>query len=180
MDGHVRLVDLVDEQKARDVLVGSRMGWSCGIFVEFAPRPRHRPRAAARMSCVNRRARTIDKGIAVAHEVSGGDQEARRSCGDQRLLAGIADRSPHRPCPGAPPRRCGSGSPQQCGLALKQAHQCNAPGTRHSCAVLTMSFLPCDSLTAIVSGRGDWQEAGVSGRLKRSALQSCHPERCPP
>jgi hypothetical protein len=43
-----------------------------------------------------------------------------------------------------------------------------------------MSFLPCDSLTAIVSGRGDWQEAGVSGRLKRSALQSCHPERCPP
>jgi hypothetical protein len=71
--------------------------------------------------------------------------------------------------------RDGAGAGEDCfeqrGLAaLERAHQCDAPWTRSSCAVLCHVRLPserdaafCETVRAIVSGRrGSWQEAVVS------------------
>src|SRR5262245_59750563 len=84
------------------------------------------------------RAGTIDEGVALAHELGGGDRELAAHDVVTRLLAAVADRG-GRLDGALTLDRAGAGEDrfEQRGLtALEWAHQCDAPWTRGSCAVL--------------------------------------------
>ena len=89
--------------------------------------------------------RAIDKAIAVAHKIGGGDRHFDAHVMLARLFAGITDRSPrlHRTLAldGA---GAGEDRFQKSGLAaLEWAHQRDTPGTLGTCAVLSHCNLPC-------------------------------------
>src|SRR5262249_38060372 len=84
------------------------------------------------------RARAIDERVGIAHEVGRGDRELDAHAMVARLLAGIADggagldRALALDRPGAREDRL-----EERGLAaLERAHQCDAPGTLLTIAVL--------------------------------------------
>ena len=90
------------------------------------------------------RARAIEEGVGVAHERGGGDGQLDAHRVMARLRGGIADRGAglHR---ALPLDRAGAGEDrfEQRGLAaLEWAHQCDAPGTRGSSAILRHDLPP--------------------------------------
>ena len=97
MDGGVGLVDLVEEQKARDFLrfqlAQNELQLRHLLLVELAHHDRGvdcRQRRAHVVDEFNR-ARAIDESISVAHEIGAGDGEFDAHLVMTRLLAGIAD-----------------------------------------------------------------------------------------
>ncbi len=155
MDGRIGLVDLVEEQEARNVLVfelaQDELQLRDLLLVQLADDDRGVDRRQRRAHVVDEfdRAGTIDEGVAVAHESRGGDRELDAHAMVARLLAGVADRGPG--VDGALALdRAGAGEDcfEQRGLAaLERAHQRDAPWTRSSCAVLCHIRLPCSPET---------------------------------
>ena len=140
------LVDLVEEQEARNVevfqLAQDQLQLRHLLLVGLADHDRGIDRGQRRAHVVDEfdRARTIDEGVAVAHEVGGGDGELDAHLVMARLLGGVADRGAglHRALPldraGARQDRF-----EQRGLAaLERAHQRDAPGTLGSCAAIAI------------------------------------------
>ncbi len=136
-DALVGLVDLVEEQEARDFqvfeLAQDQLQLRDLLLVRLAHHHRGVDRGQRRAHIVNEfdRAGAIDEGVVVAEEIRGRDRELdahlvvtrfRRSIADRR--AGL-DRSLSRDRAGARQDRL-----KQRGLAaLEGAHQCDAPGT---------------------------------------------------
>ena len=175
VDGAVDLVDLVEKQETRNLLLfelaQNELQLRDLLLVELADHDRGIDRRQRRAHVVDEfdGARTIDEGVIVAHEIGGGDGELDAHLVMARLLAGVADRGA-RLDRALALDRAGAGEDrlEQRGLAaLERAHQRDAPWTRSSCAVLCHIRLPSDrdaafseTVCAIVSGRrGDWQEA---------------------
>jgi hypothetical protein len=109
------------------------------------------------------RTRTIDEGVAVAHEVRGGGAEPDTHLVAAGLGAGIADGSSGFHAAGL---GNGAGARQyrfeKCGFtALERAHQCDAPGTAGTSGVLSHRRL------LIWSSARDWVGSPiVSGVLR--------------
>src|SRR5262247_989082 len=97
VNGGIDLVDLVEEQKARNLLVfelaqNELKLWHL-LLVELAHHDRSvdcRQRRAHVVDEFNR-ARTIDESISVAHEIGAGDGDFNAHLVMTRLLAGVAD-----------------------------------------------------------------------------------------
>ena len=193
VDGRIGLVDLVDEQEARNVLLlelaQDELQLRDLLLVQLADHDRRVDGGQRRAHVVDEfdRAGTIDEGVAVAHEIGGGDGNLHAHAVMAGFLAAVADRGPriHR---ALAPDHAGAGEDrfeQRRLAALERAHQRNAPWTRSSCAVLCHTRLPCSpetrpswnrvGRTTIVSGNGgDWQEASVYG-APRSATALIQP-----
>ena len=140
------LVDLVEEQKARNVevfqLPQDQLKLRHLLLVGLADHDRGIDRGQRRAHVVGEfnRARTIDERVAVAHEGGGGDGQLDAHLVMARLLGGIADGGAglHRALPldrvGARQYRF-----EECGFSgLKRAHQRDAPGTLGSCAAIAI------------------------------------------
>ncbi len=150
VDGGIRLVDLVEKQETRDLLLfelaQDQLQLGNLLLVELAHHDRGVDRGQRRAHVVDEfdGARTIDEGIGVAHEIGGGDGDFDAHPVIARFLAGVADRVA-RVDRALALNRAGAGENrlEQRGLAaLERAHQCNAPWTRSSCAVLCHIRLP--------------------------------------
>ena len=166
------LVDLVEEQEARNIevfeLAQDQLQLRHLLLVGLAHHHRGIDRRQRRAHVVDEfdRAGTIDEGVAVAHEIGGGDRELDAHLVMARLLGGIADAGAgiHRALAldraGAREDRF-----EQRGLAaLERAHQRDAPGTRGSRAVLCHGFTSDLASTASggrlgyrLRGWGGWQ-----------------------
>ena len=140
------LVDLVEEQEARNVevfeLAQDQLKLRHLFLVGLAHHHRGVDRGQRRAHIVDEfnGAGAIDKSVAVAHEIGGGDGELDAHLVMARLLGGVADAGAglHRALPldraGARQYRF-----EECGLAgLKWAHQRDAPGTLGSCAAIAI------------------------------------------
>jgi len=144
VDGCIRLVDLVEKQKARDLLSlnlpQNQLQLRNLLLVELAHDHSRIYRGKRRAHLVHEldRAGTIDEGVIIALETRSGDRELDAHLVVARFLAGIADAVArvHRPlpldCAGPGENRFKQGRL----AALERAHQRNAPWTRSSCAVL--------------------------------------------
>ena len=113
----VGLVDLVEEQEARDVqvfeLAQDQLQLRHLLLVGLADHDRGIDRRQRRAHVVDEfdGAGAIDEGVAVAHEIGGGDRKPRRSSCDGALPCWRRRPwCPRRPCPDAGSRRCGRGS----------------------------------------------------------------------
>ena len=184
----VGLVDLVEEQEARDLelfeLAQDQLQLRDLLLVDLADddggidRRQHRAHVVDELD----RARTIDEGVGVAHETSWWRPRARRSCDDGAP-----------PCwrrrPWCPPRPCpGAGSaPVRARIASSSVvlPLWNGPtsaihrGPVRSCAVLCHIRLPATEMwpsggpdSHRFKPGGDWQEAGVQlPRRERRAVR---------
>jgi hypothetical protein len=144
MDGRVRLVDLVEKQKARDLavfkLAQDEVQLRHLLFVELADHDRGIDRGKRRAHLVHEfnGTRTVDERVVVAHEACGRDGDLDAHLVVARFLAGVAhgvasiDRSLALDRAGTGKDRFEQGRL----AALERAHQRDAPGTRSSCAVL--------------------------------------------
>ena len=185
MDGGVGLVDLVEEQEARNLLLfelaQDELKLRDFLLVQLADDDRGVDRRQRRAHVVDEfdRARTIDEGVGVAHEIGGGDRKLDAHLVMTRFLAGVTDRVPGLDRALAL-NRAGAREDrfEQRGLAaLERAHQRDAPGTRSSCAVLCHFRLPFAEMRpsletgyAIVSGR-----RGIGKRRRRLSHPSTEP-----
>ena len=146
----VGLVDLVEEQEARNFLVfelaQDQLQLRHLLLVGLADHDRGVDRRQRRAHVVDEfdRAGAIDESVTVAHETGGGDRELDAHLVMARFLAGVADggarldRALALDRAGAREDRF-----EQRGLAaLERAHQRDAPWTRGSCAVLCHIRLP--------------------------------------
>ena len=150
VDGRIGLVDLVEEQEARNVLgfelAQDELQLRDFLLVELADHDRGvdcRQRRAHIMDEFDR-AGKIDEGVGVAHEIGGGDREFDAHVVIACFLAAVTDRSPRIDRTLALDRAsAGKDRFEQRRLAaLEWAHQRNAPWTRGSCAVLCHFRLP--------------------------------------
>ena len=150
VDGGISLVDLVEEQKARNLLLfelaQNELKLRHLLFVELAYDNRGVDRRQRRAHVVDEfdRAGTIDESIGVAHEIGAGDGEFDGHFMMTRFLAGVADRV-LRIDRALTLDRAGAREDrleQRRLAALERAHQCDAPWTRGSCAVLCHSPPP--------------------------------------
>ena len=150
MNGGIGLVDLVEEQEARNLLIfelaQDQLQLRDLLLVHLADHDRRVDRRQRRAHVVDEfdRARAIDEGVGLAHEGRGGDREFDAHAVVARFLAGVADggsridRALALDRAGAREDRL-----EQRGLAaLERAHQRDAPWTRGSCAVLCHIRLP--------------------------------------
>ena len=175
----VGLVDLVEEQKARNVLVfqfaQDQLQLRHLLLVGLADHHRGVDRRQHGAHVVDEfdRAGTIDEGVAVAHESGGGDGSFHAHLVMAGFLAGVADggagvdRALARDRAGAREDRL-----EQCGLAaLEWAHQCDAPGTHvfYRIGSRAHEYLPCRPggrtgfpalYGSIVSGEGGTGKGG--------------------
>ena len=144
VDGRVRLVDLVDEQEARNLLLfelaQDELELRNLLLVELADHDRGVDGRQRRAHVVDELdgAGTVDEAVVIAHEIGGGDGDLDAHPVMARLLAGVADGVA---CLDRALARNGAGAGEdrfeQRGLAaLERAHQRDAPWTRSSCAVL--------------------------------------------
>ena len=188
----VGLVDLVEKQEVRNVLVfqlaQDQLELRNLLFVRFANDNRgiDRRQHAAHVLDEFDRARAINEGVAVAHEIGGGEGGLHAHLVMAGLLAGVADGGTcvHR---ALALDRAGAGQNrfQQCGFAaLEGAHQRDAPWTRVPCAVGTSAVLSHKRLPCRPGGR-TWFPGPValssqerrmvaSADIRRSARQSCY------
>ena len=151
----VRLVDLVEEQKARNVeffqLAQDELKLRYLFVVGLA---HHDRRVDRRQDCAHivdefDGAGTVDECVVIAHEGGGGDRHLDAHFMLARFLAGVADRRA-RFNRALTLDRAGAGEYrlQQCGLAaLKRAHQRDAAwtlrtGSVGTCAVLSHILSP--------------------------------------
>jgi hypothetical protein len=143
MNGGVGLVDLVEEQEARNLLgfqlAQNELKLRNLLLVELADHDRGVDCGQRRAHVLDEfdRAGAIDESIAVAHEIGGGDGELDAHLVVARLFAGVTHRVAR--IDGALAlNRAGAGEDrfEQRGLAaLERAHQRDAPWTRYSCAI---------------------------------------------
>ena len=97
VDGGIDLVDLVKEQKARNLLVfelaQNELKLRHLLLVELAHHNRSVDRGQRRAHVVDEfnRARTINESIGVAHEIGAGDGDFDAHLVMTRLLSGVAD-----------------------------------------------------------------------------------------
>jgi hypothetical protein len=150
VDGGIRLVDLVDEEKTRNFLrfelAHDELKLRHLLLVELADDDRGIDRRQRRAHVVNEfnRARTIDESIGVALEIRAGDGELDTHQVVTRFLAGVTD-GVLRLDRALTLDRAGAGEDrfEQRGLAaLERAHQRDAAWARGSCAVLCHFRLP--------------------------------------
>ena len=133
----VGLVDLVEEQEARNVqlfeLAQDQLQLRNFLLVRLAHHDRGIDRRQHRAHVVDEFDRTgaIDECVAVAHEIGGGDRSLDAHLVMARFLAGVADRGARLDRALALDRAgAGENRFEQCCLAaLERAHQRDAPGT---------------------------------------------------
>jgi hypothetical protein len=144
-DTLVRLVDLVEEQKARNLeileLAQDQLQLRNLLLIRLAHHDRSVDRGQRRAHVVGKldRARTIDKRIAVAEECGGRDRKLDAHLVMPRLGGGVAD-ARARVDRALTLDRAGphQDALKQCGLAaLERAHQCDAPWTPWTRASVT-------------------------------------------
>ncbi len=150
VNGGIGLVDLVQEQEARNLLLfelaQDQLQLRDLLFVHLADDDRGIDRRQRGAHVVDEfdRAGTIDEGVGLAHEARRGDRQLDAHVVMARLLAGVADRGAR--IDGALALdRAGAREDrfEESGLAaLERAHQRDAPGARGSCAVLCHIRLP--------------------------------------
>ena len=150
VDGGIGLVDLVQEQEARNLLVfelaQDQLQLRDLLFVHLADDDGGIDRRQRRAHVVDEldRARTIDEGVAFAHEARRRDRKLDAHAMMTRFLAGVADRGSGIDGALALDRAgaCEDRFEESGLAALERAHQRDAPGTRGSCAVLCHIRLP--------------------------------------
>src|SRR5262249_51385880 len=148
--GRIRLVDLVQEQEAGDLLVfelaQDELKLRDFLFIHLADDDRGVDRRQRRAHVVDEfdRTGTIDKGEVLTHEVCGCDRKFDTHAMVARLLAGVANRGSRIDGTLALDRACAreDGFKKSGLAALERAYQRNAPGARSSCAVLCHFRLP--------------------------------------
>ena len=183
VDGGVGLVDLVEEQETRNLLVFQLAQYELQLrdllLVQLADHDRGIDRRQRRAHVVDEfdRAGTIDESVAVAHEIGGGDGELDAHLVVARFLAGVTDRVSG--LDGALARdRAGAGEDrfeQRRLAALERAHQRDAPWTRSSCAVLCHFRLPCSPET-----RPSWNHGAGQSRFQATGrMARARPEPVP-
>ena len=144
MESGVGLVDLVEEQEVGDLVVlqlaQNELQLRDLLVVHFAHDHRsiHRRQGGPHVMDKLDRTGTVDEGVGIAHEIRRGDRQLDAHAVVARLLAGVADSGTGVDCALALNR---AGPRENCleerGLAaLERAHQCNAPGTPVTIAVL--------------------------------------------
>src|SRR6185312_16932111 len=167
----VGLVDLVEEQEARDVLLfklaQDQLQLRHLLLVGFADHDRgvDRRQHAAHVVDEFDRARAIDEGVIVAHELGGGDRGFHAHLVMTRLLAGVADGGAGRALArdGAGARK--NGFQERRLAALERAHQRDAPGTLGFIAVLTGAVLS-HAQPPTPAGRSDLYPGPLRYRLR--------------
>ena len=176
-DALVDLVDLVEEQEARDLqlfeLAQDQLQLRNLLFVGLADDHRGIDRRQRGAHVVDEfdRTGTIDEGVAVAHERRGGDRKLDAHAVMARFLAAVADRGPR--LDGAlAPDRAGAGEDrfEQRGLAaLEWAHQRDAPWTRELVCRSVPFPPPMQSRCGLLAGRSrlSFQTGGGIGKRRR-------------
>jgi len=174
VDGGVGLVDLVEKQEVRNLLIlelaQDELKLRDLFLVHLADHDRGIDRGQRRAHVVGEfhRAGAIDERVAVAHELGRGSAKFDAHLMMARFFAGIADRGSGIDGALAWDR---AGTRQyrfeECGLAaLERAHQRDAPGTRSACAVLCHFRLPGCETRPLSAGHLSFQKSGGIGKRR--------------